>query len=660
MRFYLNLSQKGRYIRFIHFSYDAFLARQRQFNTREELHLLSLRMKKSTIQSFSQIVCSTKSYQTTGRTTYHDQTLSFFSTNPTGSRIVSGNDDTNAKKRDISICVKPAKTRNRKREERQTKTVSIDWLNKYHKLVQYQLDYGHCHIFKNEDSKISGGVINDNENKYNIIREWIQQQRILYRKKELSPYQIDALQSIPTFTWNTNDARWYAQFVRYQEYQQKLCSNTCNTRPPLPPPSLRSWIYNQSVFYRKQMLAEEKIELLKKVGFPFKTTSHHHKQYSWDYYFNRLKESIITLTEGSIDDENEKDTALSEHSGKVAKQQRQRHHQNMPVLLLNDEKKIIHENLLRWIIRQRTAKKVWDSESIIASKNHNNELTQERIDKLNSINFVWDVYEETWNARISELKDFLTGQDNYLNDTDDTKRSTKTMSPMLSKWIVTVRRDFGRYKKNERDNNKNHFALTKKKNSPTNVLNPQRIRQLEDLNFIWNIQDAQWERQYQIVKHYCNFIYQEKEKHQSMSRQNILSLTSKRTAHWVCRQRKEYKLLKEDNKKSIFVSYTTRLQKLILMNFIWDENDQLWNEKLYLLVQYKISHGRWPSSFPNRKVKKYNSSAVQLLTKQQRQQERMLALFVSDAHNLLNSNQVKKSRKNGYRIEALIEVGFPN
>jgi hypothetical protein len=202
--------------------------------------------------------------------------------------------------------------------------------------------------------------------------------------------------------------------------------------------------------------------------------------------------------------------------------------------------------------------------------------------------------------------------------------------------------------------------LTKKKNSPTNILNPQRILQLDDLNFIWDIRDAQWERQYQIVKHYYNFIYQEKEKHPTMHRQKISSLASKGTSHWVCRQQKEYKLLKKDNKNSIFVSFTTRLQKLILMNFIWDEHDQLWNEKMYQLVQYKILHGCWPSSFPNRKVKKYNSSVAQLLTTQQRQQERMLALFVSDAHTLLNSNAVKKGHKHYYRIEALREVGFPN
>jgi hypothetical protein len=95
------------------------------------------------------------------------------------------------------------------------------------------------------------------------------------------------------------------------------------------------------------------------------------------------------------------------------------------------------------------------------------------------------------------LKEYCKEQD---NNKDKVERSSRVMSPMLQKWIATVRRDFVHYYKNDSNDHKKNSSIAKKKNTL------QRMQQLEDLTLILHIRDVKWEEHYQIVKQYYDFI----------------------------------------------------------------------------------------------------------------------------------------------------------
>lgn len=81
----------------------------------------------------------------------------------------------------------------------------------------------------------------------------------------------------------------------------------------------------------------------------------------------------------------------------------------------------------RWVCTQRkqykkfiNGKKSW--------------LTQERIDKLNEIDFVWEVQQLTdWDDRLAELKELLAEQKEFQDDP-------------LGRWVSVQRKDYKRFK----------------------------------------------------------------------------------------------------------------------------------------------------------------------------------------------------------------------
>jgi len=76
-----------------------------------------------------------------------------------------------------------------------------EWFQNFHQLVDFHQQHGHCHVALEEnDTKSNNEIITR-------LADWVQQQRILYRRKKLSNLQMEALQSIPSFRWNSFDAQ---------------------------------------------------------------------------------------------------------------------------------------------------------------------------------------------------------------------------------------------------------------------------------------------------------------------------------------------------------------------------------------------------------------------------------------------------------------------
>ncbi|EJK43913.1 hypothetical protein THAOC_37596 [Thalassiosira oceanica] len=110
-------------------------------------------------------------------------------------------------------------------------------------------------------------------------------------------------------------------------------------------------------------------------------------------------------------------------------------------------------------------------------------ISDGRIERLESLGFVWNLYEEQWNKRFEELKHYVKVNGNALVPTD---------SEPLGIWVARQRM--------------NYKSTLDAKNLPEDkneaYLTPQRIKMLESIEFVWNVHDAMWLERLEELKQY--------------------------------------------------------------------------------------------------------------------------------------------------------------
>lgn len=122
-------------------------------------------------------------------------------------------------------------------------------------------------------------------------------------------------------------------------------------------------------------------------------------------------------------------------------------------------------------------------------------ITAERIDRLNSIGFVWNANDAAWNLRFEELKQYIEEHGNscvpgiYLENEP------------LGLWVAKQRRTYKvkhrvklEAKKKNREEGKDLAAETS--------LSGERIDKLNAVGFIWDVHEAQWLERYAELKKY--------------------------------------------------------------------------------------------------------------------------------------------------------------
>ena len=100
-------------------------------------------------------------------------------------------------------------------------------------------------------------------------------------------------------------------------------------------------------------------------------------------------------------------------------------------------------------------------------------LSSERIQKLESIGFSWDPYEDAWNQMFQELKEYeqIHGDCNVPRGYSD--------NPKLGTWVAKQR-------------------SSKKKG----VLSSERIQKLESIGFSWDPYEDAWNQMFQELQEY--------------------------------------------------------------------------------------------------------------------------------------------------------------
>jgi hypothetical protein len=218
-----------------------------------------------------------------------------------------------------------------------------------------------------------------------------------------------------------------------------------------------------------------------------------------------------------------------------------------------------HKELGKWVAHQRLQyNKIIQSDLTKGTR-----LSNERICLLNELDFVWDVYEHLWTKRYEELVEY------YKEHGHTMVSQERETHKELSMWVYVQRRCY----KERIQGKPQGFCMTN-----------ERIRLLNELDFVWDPREDIWTKRYEDLKEY----YAE-HGHSMVPAQ---SETYKELGVWVQMQRQCYKQKIQGNlPKEIGIS-NKRIRLLNEVDFVWDTREVRWRTQYQKLVEYAKQHGR--------------------------------------------------------------------
>mmetsp|Transcript_3206 Transcript_3206/g.6445 ORF Transcript_3206/g.6445 Transcript_3206/m.6445 type:complete len:383 (+) Transcript_3206:387-1535(+) len=342
-----------------------------------------------------------------------------------------------------------------------------------------------------------------------------------------------AKSSIPASSFASIRQNWDTMFEELKEYKSEHGDTLVPaTYPPNPP--LGNWVDNQRQTYRMRCEAErlakegfsnsttdrfisdERIEKLNKIGFVWNLND-----FSWN---KKFEEFLLYVKEHG--------NTLVPHN---------------------------HNTLGHWVVKQRRNYKVRmlreekesnprKSGADLEVNDFESGISDERIQKLNEVGFVWNVHEAQWLERFEELK-------KYRGDHGDTLvPKSYSVYPFLGRWVDKQRLDYKRFMERKQTGKID-------KNKPTGMTE-ERIQLLEDIDFIWDPFQYAWNMKYNEL---CDFI----------SINGHSAIRAKRgsknfpLARWVSVQRSYYKKYLNGEKTSLTEE---RIEKLNEIGFVWENS----------------------------------------------------------------------------------------
>ena len=178
-----------------------------------------------------------------------------------------------------------------------------------------------------------------------------------------------------------------------------------------------------------------------------------------------------------------------------------------------------------------------------------NELNKEKMKQLDDIGFVWDIGQHLWQRGIQKLQEYKSEKGDLLVPV-----SHETLDGFkLGIWVTTRRTEKSR-----------------------NKLNKEKIKQLDDMGFVWNVDEHMWQRGIQKLREY------------KTENGDLLVPASHETSDgfklggWVFRRRKE---------KSLNTLNKAKVKQLYDIGFVWDVEELLWQRGIQKLREYKTENG---------------------------------------------------------------------
>ncbi len=361
---------------------------------------------------------------------------------------------------------------------------------------KYYIDYGNLLVPKNYCT----------ENDF-PLGKWISYQRKKYNKGTLDKNKIDSLEKIG-MVWDVFESEWWKYYSYLKSYYEtKGTIYPLEEIPMIDNYNLKNWISNQISNYNnpnpsdRRPLTKDKVIALQQLEIKW-----NYYDSVWDKYYKHAEEFYL-----------------------------KQKHLNIPVNYeCNDGLK-----LGVWLLNQRNDYKL-------------GRIKKERIEKLEKIAIIWDLYENNWNENYKLLKDIY-----------EQKGSIYPISELpvihnynLSIWVRTQI-----YKNN------------KKK------LSNEQITLLDQVGIVWNERSDSWDEMYEQAKKYyevfCSnglLIISGDEKYKQLKR-------------WIRKQRSDYK----NRNNNCFTE--DRIKRLESIGMVWDEYDLSWEEGYKKASDYFEKYG---------------------------------------------------------------------
>ncbi|SMQ86975.1 Superfamily II DNA or RNA helicase [Bacillus sp. OV166] len=298
---------------------------------------------------------------------------------------------------------------------------SIRWEEMYQELKTFHDEKGHCLVPQRYKENPS-------------LAKWVLGQRQNYSQGDLSQEKIQRLNELG-FVWGRGDLKKINLEEQWEEkYQELLAFKEKHGHCSVPQgfkenPSLASWISNQRTYYKTGTLSQERVERLNELGF----------------VWGRGDLKKINLEE-QWEEKYQELLAFKEKHG----------HCSVPQGFKENP------SLASWISNQRTYYKTGT-------------LSQERVERLNELGFIWEAFENQWEKNFQQLISF---KDKYGHSL--VPKGYKE-NPALANWIAKQRISY-----NDR------------------TLSQERIERLNELGFIWDKLESQWEERFRELTEFRN------------------------------------------------------------------------------------------------------------------------------------------------------------
>ncbi|MBF0427698.1 MAG: helicase associated domain-containing protein [Magnetococcales bacterium] len=322
--------------------------------------------------------------------------------------------------------------------------------------------------------------------------EWIEKQRHLKKKEKLEPERVQRLDEIH-FVWDLEEAAWEESFQLFLKFKGQRGHGKIPSHFP-EDEILGKWAEKQRKEYQQKKLLAARQERLDAEGFVWDLAAA-----AWDEMLEILRKHRLQYGHGKVP----KEWPIN------------------PILAI-------------WAEDQRRLRE-------------KGVLAQERVDKLDAVDFVWDLkkarWEEGWLAFLNFVEQSGHGKipDPYPD------------LPLLDQWAREMRRSY-RLKQ----------------------LPPQTQTRLEEAGFVWDLEVAAWEEQYANLARFRE-MYGHVAVNDPCPEFPLLPA-------WILAQRRA-------GQKGI-LSPEWR-QRLDALEFIWDPAEKYWNDMFVALTHFFSTQGHF-------------------------------------------------------------------
>jgi hypothetical protein len=388
------------------------------------------------------------------------------------------------------------------------------WMANFENLKAFKQKYNSTKV-----SKLSSG----NDDNITKLASWSKEQKKYRRNNRtsvLTPEKIELLDSID-FSWSldnkTDHEKWLLQYFKLY-YHHLQFNNTAVTNSDAYNSKFVNWVAKQKQAYHNGNLDALKIELMNNLNFDWRLDTN----ISWDDFYAELSE----------------------------------YHKKYSSTRLN---KYVNKNLAEWTQEQRMLYQ-------------NDSLEAEKINKLDGLNFDWNPDADlAWNAMFDRLLAYV--------------RKYKTVAvpdacskdPPLGKWAGLQRRRYAKYFKEQSMIDLASMVKAADESATRilpSIVHFSRLSKLNNIGFIWDVNEAQWIEMYKKLIVYVN-----------TTNSTLVPIDSEDDpglGYWIKKQRQ----LKNADKLDAH-----RILLLDELGFIWDPLDVNWNIMFDQFCAYRSKHG---------------------------------------------------------------------